>query len=312
MESLNDIPGLTHWVDANDPSTILMSADNIGFVHTLMNKAKKEKKMDQIDISKIVSKHGKWAHGEEGGERANLMNADLRGAELVDVDLRRANLSGVNLKGEEMCYTNLSGTDLNDANLRGADLKEAKICYASLKGVSLRSANLSSADLSGADLWGAKLRGANLKDANLYCTNLKCANLSHANLSHANLKNADLGRSNLMEANLPETVKVFNLFTKIKTAIEDGGALKVGDYRQDEKTHSLAGWVTTLAGEGGRVAENLLGASCAAVLIINESCPYLEGKMPDFYDSNVFSNSDEMIMNFINECAEKEKVGLDG
>lgn len=38
MTSLNDIPGLKHWVDAEDPSTILMSADNIGFVHTWLDK----------------------------------------------------------------------------------------------------------------------------------------------------------------------------------------------------------------------------------------------------------------------------------
>jgi len=42
MKNLNDIPGLKHWIDADDPSTILVSSDNIEFVHTIIDKAKQE------------------------------------------------------------------------------------------------------------------------------------------------------------------------------------------------------------------------------------------------------------------------------
>lgn len=58
-----------------------------------------------MDIKLILEKHAKWAKGEDGGERADLHNADLRGADLCDADLRDANLCGA---------------DLHNADLRGA------------------------------------------------------------------------------------------------------------------------------------------------------------------------------------------------
>jgi hypothetical protein len=84
----------------------------------------------------ILEAHAKWTRGE-GGERANLRDADLYGA-------------------------NLGGADLRDANLFGADLG----------GADLRCADLYGANLRGADLRGANLYGANLRDADLYGANL--------------------------------------------------------------------------------------------------------------------------------------------
>jgi uncharacterized protein YjbI with pentapeptide repeats len=69
--------------------------------------------------------------------RANLWEADLRGADLSEADLRGANLWGADLRGAD-----LSGADLRGANLSGADL---------------RGANLWGADLRGANLWGAEI-----------------------------------------------------------------------------------------------------------------------------------------------------------
>jgi hypothetical protein len=89
-------------------------------------------KITQEKLNEIIVSHGKWLRCENGGERANLCNADLRGA-----DLRGAGLSGADL----------SGANLNGANLNGANLCEA---------------DLSGADLSGADLGGAYLSGADL------------------------------------------------------------------------------------------------------------------------------------------------------
>ena len=40
-----------------------------------------------MDIKKILSEHSKWINGK-GGERANLSEADLRGAYLSGADLR--------------------------------------------------------------------------------------------------------------------------------------------------------------------------------------------------------------------------------
>ena len=98
------------------------------------------KKISDTELKAIIYKHAKWARGEDGGERANLRNADLRGANLRDADL---------------CNANLRDADLCGANLRGADLS----------GANLRDANLHSADLSDANLRDANLSDANLRDA---------------------------------------------------------------------------------------------------------------------------------------------------
>ena len=108
--------------------------------------------MNKEDLKAVLDKHLKWVVGEDGGERANLYDANLRGADLYDANLRGANLYGANLRG-----ANLRGADLRDANLRGANLY----------GANLYGANLYDANLRGADLYGANLRGANLYGANL-------------------------------------------------------------------------------------------------------------------------------------------------
>ena len=58
----------------------------------------------------VLQRHAKWLKNEEGGEKANLRGADLRGANLRDANLRGANLWDANLRG----------ANLWDANLRGA------------------------------------------------------------------------------------------------------------------------------------------------------------------------------------------------
>ena len=88
-----------------------------------------------MDIKKILSEHSKWINGD-GGERA---------------DLSEANLSGANLR-----WADLSGADLSEADLSGADLRGADLSGANLRGADLRGADLSGANLSGADLRGAK------------------------------------------------------------------------------------------------------------------------------------------------------------
>ena len=103
------------------------------------------KKISDTELKAIIYKHAKWARGEDGGERANLRDADLRGA-----NLRNADLSGANLRGANLRNADLRDADLSGANLRGADLSDAH----------LRDANLHSADLS-----DAHLRDANLRDA---------------------------------------------------------------------------------------------------------------------------------------------------
>ena len=113
-----------------------------------------------MDIKLILEKHAKWAKGEDGGERADLHNADLRGANLYGADLHNADLRGADLRGAD-----LHDADLCDADLRKANLCDADLCDADLCGANLCSANLCDADLCGAYLFDADLCGANLCSA---------------------------------------------------------------------------------------------------------------------------------------------------
>ena len=148
-------------------------------------------------LKEILQKHQMWLKGEEGGERADLWDTDLRGFDLIDInlsgaDLRKSDLSGVDLmyadlKYADFKYTDLSAADLNDADLRGVDLT---------------GANLSNVDLSESDLNNADLSYANLIGVNLSYTNLNYANLKGADLRNAKLNNSNLYNANLRYANL--------------------------------------------------------------------------------------------------------------
>ena len=113
--------------------------------------------MEEKKLREVLEKHMKWLRDEEGGERANLYNADLSDANLCHANLYGADLSGANLSGADLSSTNLRSACLSGANLRGAILYYANLHYA----------NLCDADLRYADLYGADLSGTNLLDANL-------------------------------------------------------------------------------------------------------------------------------------------------
>ncbi|EAX3926668.1 pentapeptide repeat-containing protein [Salmonella enterica] len=134
--------------------------------------------MNSAYLSKILEEHKVWITSmRESGSRANLCDANLRGANLRGANLCDANLRGANLRGADLCDANLRG-----ANLRGADLRGANLCDANLRGANLRGADLRGANLCGANLRGADLRGANLRGANLCGANLRGANLCGADL----------------------------------------------------------------------------------------------------------------------------------
>ena len=50
--------------------------------------------MDQKEIDKILGRHQEWLRPGAGGERAVLIDADLRGLDLRAADLRNADLRG--------------------------------------------------------------------------------------------------------------------------------------------------------------------------------------------------------------------------
>ena len=106
----------------------------------------------------VLQRHAKWLKNEEGGERADLHEADLRGADLHEANLRWADLHEANLYEADLHEADLRWADLHEANLYEANLYEADLRWANL-----REANLREADLRGADLYGANLYGANGK-----------------------------------------------------------------------------------------------------------------------------------------------------
>jgi hypothetical protein len=69
------------------------------------------------ELQNIITEHGMWLEGKNGGKRANLRGANLSGANLSVANLRGADLSGADLRG-----ANLRGANLSVADLSGADL----------------------------------------------------------------------------------------------------------------------------------------------------------------------------------------------
>ena len=104
------------------------------------------------ELKAICEKHAKWLRGEKGGERANLLGADLQRANLLGANLQCANLQGADLQGANFQDADLRSADLWGANLRGANLQRANLQRANLLGANLLGANLQCADLQGADL----------------------------------------------------------------------------------------------------------------------------------------------------------------
>jgi uncharacterized protein YjbI with pentapeptide repeats len=152
------------------------------------------------------------------------------------------------------------GVDLSCADLSGADLSDA---------------NLSDANLSGADLSGADMRGANLSGADL----------SGADMRGANLSGADMRGANLIGANLRECpVKIPDIHKAVYEAASQPNALDMGTWHCGT-SHCRAGWVVTLAGEGGKALEYAMGTPAAATAIYLASDPNLE-KVPNFYATN--------------------------
>ena len=104
------------------------------------------------NLKEVLRLHALWLNDWEIGERADLRETKLAGANLREADLRAANLVGANLRWADLRRANLVGANLREANLVGADLREADLRRANLIGVDLRMADLREANLIGADL----------------------------------------------------------------------------------------------------------------------------------------------------------------
>jgi hypothetical protein len=210
----------------------------------------------------------RYKDGQRSFCKADLRWANLRGANLSEANLRGANLRGADLSVADLRWANLRVADLREADLSGADLR-----WAALRVADLRWANLRGADLREANLCGADLRGANLSEANLRWSNLRGSNLSWANLSEADLREADL----------PTTVRIPRLDESIASTLDLGGTLDMSSWHTCETTHCRAGWAITLAGDAGRVLEDVIGANAAAAVIYASSGSH---PVPDWFASN--------------------------
>ena len=158
---------------------------------------------DKKKIKGLIKKIGRGCQLAKANlKEANLKGAFLKGTNLEGAFLKGANLQGAFLEGAFLKGANLQGAFLKGANLQGAFLKGANLGEANLKWAFLRGANLGEANLQGANLKEALLKGANLKGANLQGAFLYGASLQRANLKEANLKGANLKRANLKGANL--------------------------------------------------------------------------------------------------------------
>ena len=176
------------------------------------------------------------------------------------------------------------GANLRGANLRGADLERAYLSEANLNGADLREANLSEAYLRGANLRGADLSEAYLRGANLYGADLYGADLREADLREANLSGAYLDGAYLENAILPVYLPVMDLDLQVAIACETPGSLDMETWHTCETTHCRAGWAIHLAGEPGKILEEIYGSSVAGAIIYASSRPHKP--IPNFLDTN--------------------------
>ena len=77
-----------------------------------------------------------------------------------------------------------------------------------------------------------------------------------------------------------------NLHKRIYEAVTQPDALDMVHWHTCATTHCRAGWVVTLAGDGGKRMEERFGTSLAAMKIYDASCPGFTINPCRFHDSN--------------------------
>ena len=144
-------------------------------------------------------------------EGADLNGTNFRDAIMVDANFKNANLERADFTGNDnLLQSSFAGANLQRAQLSGADFRGVILVNADLRFATIRDAKLDSAQLGGADLRdlvfsGVSLRGADLRNADLSGANLIGVDLTGANLTGANLTNTTIDAATAL--NLPTTVK---------------------------------------------------------------------------------------------------------
>lgn len=117
------------------------------------------RKFGDPELDEIVEDHRAWLESNgKAGRKADLAHANFEGADLMGAELGGANLLRANLQRADLLLADLRGACLIEA-----DLSEANLVSTNLRGASLLGANLSTAiglvarQLAGASLFGAAL-----------------------------------------------------------------------------------------------------------------------------------------------------------
>ena len=139
-------------------------------------------KVNSKNLPKILKNHELWLSGE-GGERASLRFADLRGLDLSNANLKNALLSNADLRGVNISDADLSDTDMDNINASNADFS-----CSSLRGADLSFSNLRNSNLNEVNMSFSKLSGSDLSGSNLFFSNFSGSNLDLADLTNVNLQ----------------------------------------------------------------------------------------------------------------------------
>lgn len=128
--------------------------------------------MTQEELDEVIRKHKLWLNGEEGGERANLIDKDLRGLDMDGADMRDARMEHV---------------DMRYASMRNADMRNAHMRDANMEYIYMRSANMENADMVNVNMRFAIMMGANMEDANMEYADIRNAIMDGTNMKGANI-----------------------------------------------------------------------------------------------------------------------------
>lgn len=95
------------------------------------------KTLSPEELTAILAKHRRWLDEEEGGERADLRDTDLRFQ-----DLRGERLLSALLTGSDFTCSDLAGAGHRNAGMFGTDLTDVDASLADMRGTNLAGARL--------------------------------------------------------------------------------------------------------------------------------------------------------------------------
>lgn len=128
--------------------------------------------MTQEELDEVIRKHKLWLNGEEGGERAILVDRDLSGLDMSGADLRDAHMERADMRG-----ASIDNADMRDAHMRGANMES----------IEMRGANMESAEMVNVNMRFATMIGANMENANMEYADIRNANMGDTNMNGANI-----------------------------------------------------------------------------------------------------------------------------